>query len=263
MTDSDAPAFGPPDDDRAPAPPRGPESSLVAILEESRALGFLGPGPVEGHLPHSLAFAAAVEDPPARAVDLGAGGGLPGLVLAALIWPDTHWVFVEAQQKRGVFLTEAVSDLGLEHRVDVLIERAEVVGRDEAHRGQYDLVVALDAGLSDGARVTVVRARAEEYGREDTHRATFDLVVARSFGRPAVVAECAAPLLRVGGSLVVSEPPAGSEGRWSAEGLTELGFGAVVPSVADGNHLVRCPLASPTPDRYPRRVGQPTKRPLF
>ena len=90
MTDSDAPAFGPPDDDRAPAPPRGPESSLVAILEESRALGFLGPGPVEGHLPHSLAFAAAVEDPPARAVDLGAGGGLPGLVLAALIWPDTH-----------------------------------------------------------------------------------------------------------------------------------------------------------------------------
>ncbi len=227
MTDSDAPAFGPPDDDRAPAPPRGPESSLVAILEESRALGFLGPGPVEGHLPHSLAFAAAVEDPPARAVDLGAGGGLPGLVLAALIWPDTHWVFVEAQQKRGVFLTEAVSDLGLEHRVDVLIERAEVVGRDEAHRGQYDLVVA------------------------------------RSFGRPAVVAECAAPLLRVGGSLVVSEPPAGSEGRWSAEGLTELGFGAVVPSVADGNHLVRCPLASPTPDRYPRRVGQPTKRPLF
>lgn len=227
MTDSDAPAFGPPDDDRAPAPPWGPESSLVAILEESRALGFLGPGPVEGHLPHSLAFAAAVEDPPARAVDLGAGGGLPGLVLAALIWPDTHWVFVEAQQKRGVFLTEAVSDLGLEHRVDVLIERAEVVGRDEAHRGQYDLVVA------------------------------------RSFGRPAVVAECAAPLLRVGGSLVVSEPPAGSEGRWSAEGLTELGFGAVVPSVADGNHLVRCPLASPTPDRYPRRVGQPTKRPLF
>lgn len=227
MTDSDAPAFGPPDDDRAPAPPRGPESSLVAILEESRALGFLGPGPVEGHLPHSLAFAAAVEDPPARAVDLGAGGGLPGLVLAALIWPDTHWVFVEAQQKRGVFLTEAVSDLGLEHRVDVLIERAEVVGRDEAHRGQYDLVVA------------------------------------RSFGRPAVVAECATPLLRVGGSLVVSEPPAGSEGRWSAEGLTELGFGAVVPSVADGNHLVRCPLASPTPDRYPRRVGQPTKRPLF
>lgn len=199
----------------------------MAILEESRALGFLGPGPVEGHLPHSLAFAAAVEDPPARAVDLGAGGGLPGLVLAALIWPDTHWVFVEAQQKRGVFLTEAVSDLGLEHRVDVLIERAEVVGRDEAHRGQYDLVVA------------------------------------RSFGRPAVVAECAAPLLRVGGSLVVSEPPAGSEGRWSAEGLTELGFGAVVPSVADGNHLVRCPLASPTPDRYPRRVGQPTKRPLF
>lgn len=227
MTDSDAPAFGPPDDDRAPAPPRGPESSLVAILEESRALGFLGPGPVEVHVPHSLAFAAAVENTPAHAVDLGAGGGLPGLVLAALIWPDTHWVFVEAQQKRGVFLTEAVSDLGLEHRVDVLIERAEVVGRDEAHRGRYDLVVA------------------------------------RSFGRPAVVAECAAPLLRVGGSLVVSEPPAGSDGRWSAEGLTELGFGVVVPSVADGHHLVRCPLVSPTPDRYPRRVGQPTKRPLF
>ena len=38
-------------------------------------------------------------------------------------------------------------------------------------------------------------------------RAGFDGALARSFGRPAVVAECAAPLLRVGGWLIVSEPP--------------------------------------------------------
>ena len=144
---------------------------LTDLLEEARQRGFLGPGPVEPHLDHARAFAVAAGAPPARAADLGAGGGLPGLVLAAEFWPDAKWVFVDAQQKRTEFLREAVEDLGLDDRVHVLTERAELVGQDLDHRGTYDLVVS------------------------------------RSFGPPAVTIECAAPLLRVGGAFVVSEPP--------------------------------------------------------
>ena len=55
-------------------------------------------------------------------------------------------------------------------------------------------------------------------------RESFDVVVARSFGRPAMTAECAAPFLLRGGHLVVSEPPGAVEGRWSAEGLAGLGL---------------------------------------
>ena len=203
---------------------------LTDLLRESRQRGFLGPGPVEDHLDHARAFAVAVPDAPRSAVDLGAGGGLPGLVLAALTWPTTTWVFVDAQQKRTDFLREAVEALGLEDRVEVRTERAEVLGRDEDHRGRHDLVVA------------------------------------RSFGSPPITAECAAPLLCVGGRLVVSEPPAADAAvRWPSSGLAELGLGpATSIPAADGSvHLAAMVALQPCPERYPRRTGIPAKRPLF
>lgn len=214
---------------------------LTGLLEESRQLGFLGPGPVEPHLHHALAYAQAVSPAPARALDLGAGGGLPGLVLAARTWPDTRWTFVDAQARRTDFLRRAVATLGLDDRV------------------------------------SVEEARAEEVGRADAHRQRYDAVVARSFGAPAVTAECAAPLLVTGGTLVVSDPPSADldhrpgEGplgaRWPADGLAELGFGPAAPVVVDPGgapvHLATMVLVTPTGERYPRRVGVPAKRPLF
>ncbi|NLD75345.1 MAG: hypothetical protein GX643_01625 [Acidimicrobiales bacterium] len=203
---------------------------LHDALNRSRDLGFLGPGPVEDHIGHALAFATAVPLPPARAVDLGAGGGLPGLVLAASVWPTCRWTFLDAQQKRTAFLELAVDELGLSDRVEVVTERAETFGRDLDHRGAYDLVVA------------------------------------RSFGPPAVVAECSAPLLRSGGLLVVSEPPSGSADRWPAAGLDELGLHSPSPLVDPGpppTHLMVVKRGSAAVDRYPRRVGVPAKRPVF
>lgn len=204
---------------------------LTDLLEEARQRGFLGPGPVEPHLDHARAFAVAAGAPPARAADLGAGGGLPGLVLAAEFWPDAKWVFVDAQQKRTEFLREAVEDLGLDDRVHVLTERAELVGQDLDHRGTYDLVVS------------------------------------RSFGPPAVTIECAAPLLRVGGAFVVSEPPSTSvEARWPAAGIALVGCGPATPVLvgADpGYHFARIEQQELSPSRHPRRVGIPAKRPLF
>ena len=98
-------------------------------------------------------------------------------------------------------------------------------------------------------------------------RGGFDGVLARSFGRPAVVAECAAPFLKVGGWLVVSEPPAhdgGTQGdeRWPHEGLRQLGL---VPSDPARGEFAFQVLrqAEPCPERFPRRNGVPAKKPLF
>ncbi|MBW3627023.1 MAG: hypothetical protein KY412_05385, partial [Actinobacteria bacterium] len=85
------------------------------------------------------------------------------------------------------------------------------------------------------------------------------------FGRPAVTAECAAPLLAGGGLLLVSEPPEGAaeEGeRWPAAGLDGLGlvlrtFTAGPPRIAVLQQTGACP------ERFPRRVGIPAKRPLW
>lgn len=209
-------------------------SAVVAVLEESQSQGFLGPGPIETHLDHARGFAASPSvGKPRRLLDLGSGGGVPGLVLATLAWPAAEVVLLDAGGRRCAFLAWAVDELVL------------------------------------APRVTVRRARAEEAGRDGALRGKFDLVVARSFASPAVTAECAAPFLQVGGRLVVSEPPeaddAGSEpraGRWPADALAEVGLRPLArwtsPFVYQSLEQV-----VPCPDRYPRRTGVPTKRPLF
>lgn len=162
-------------------------------------------------------------------MDLGSGGGLPGLVLAHR-WPRSEAVLLDSNERRAAFLVEVVQDLG----------------------------------WSD--RVRVVRARAEEAGRRIDLRESFSLVVARSFGPPASTAECAAPFLVPGGILVVSEPPPDSSPstgeRWPAEVLAQLGIAPVrVWRDAFGYQVLR--QVTPCPRRFPRRVGVPFKRPLY
>jgi 16S rRNA (guanine527-N7)-methyltransferase len=122
------------------------------------------------------------------------------------------------------------------------------------------LLAAAAAQLELDQRVEVVFARAEDYGRTDA-RGTFDLVVARSFGPPAVTAECAAPLLQVGGHLVVSEPPDETARRWAGAPVAQLGLAD--EGVAGTPAMQRLRQAAPCPERYPRRAGIPSKRPLW
>ena len=195
-------------------------------LERARELGFLGPGPIGPQRAHAEAFLTAIGDEPVgECVDLGSGGGLPGLVLALRL-PASAWTLLDAMHRRTSFLQEAVEALGLTDRVRVVTDRAEAAGRDPALRGQGDLVVA------------------------------------RSFGPPAVTAECAGPLLRPGGRLVVSEPPEGMGERWPAEALAALGFDPAV-AIAGPPSFVRLRLGRAIDERFPRRIGVPAKRPLW
>lgn len=200
---------------------------MELLLSEARSQGLVGPGPVSDHLDHARGFQEARGAPPQGvALDLGSGAGLPGLPLA-LTWPQSCWVLLDSGRRRAMFLRGAVARLGLE------------------------------------GRVRVEEARAEEASRRVELRSMFSLVVARGFGSPAVTAECAAGFLEQGGHLVVSEPPVTSE-RWSESGLTMLGMrkGRAVETTT-GSHLQIIEQLFACPDRYPRRVGIPGKRPLF
>lgn len=202
------------------------------MLEEARHLGFLGPGPVQAHLRHAAGFAEVIRivagGPTGSfsAVDLGSGGGIPGLALA-MHFTESRWVLVEAATRRTAFL--------------------------------YSAVVAL--GLTE--RITVIAQRAEEIGRLGEHRAQHHLVVARGFGPAAVTAECAAPLLGIDGMAVISEPPGGARWRWPVDGLKILGMGTGPATSAGGASYQVLIQTTLCPDRYPRRTGVPAKRPLF
>jgi 16S rRNA (guanine527-N7)-methyltransferase len=65
-----------------------------------------------------------------------------------------------------------------------------------------------------------------------------------------------------GGVLVVSEPPGSQGERWPAAGLAELGLVRVETVDADARFQV-LRQAEVCPDRFPRRVGVPARRPLF
>lgn len=198
---------------------------LVSVLERSRELGLLGPGDIDTHIRHADGFVSLVADRQRLPVlDLGSGGGVPGLVIACEV-PDAELVLVDAQARRCAFLREAV------RRLD----------------------------LAD--RVSVVNGRAEDLARAESYRERFGTVVARSFGRPALTAECAVGFLLPGGSLFVSEPP-DEEDRWPAEALRGMGFD-VGPRTSSPNGDIRELRRSGSLPDLPRPVGVPARRPLF
>jgi 16S rRNA (guanine527-N7)-methyltransferase len=113
--------------------------------------------------------------------------------------------------------------------------------------------------------VEVVRGRVEELAREDRFRQQFEMVTARSFGSPAVTVECGAPLLAEAGVMVVSEPPGeADEHRWPDDALALVGLSRASRVRLDDRFGYQILVKSgDTPHRYPRRVGIPSKRPLF
>jgi len=201
--------------------------TLDEVLELQRGRDVIGRDPSPTLRAHSAGYAAVLGEEPAHVVDLGSGGGVPGLVLAVERWPTTRLTLLDASQRRCTYLELCVADLDLGDRVEVLWARAEEAGRDPARRGVADAVVA------------------------------------RSFGPPAATAECAAPLLRVGGALVVSEPPDGPGDRWDDAGLARLGLVRETTVVVEGASFTRLRQAEPCSETYPRRPGVPARRPLF
>ena len=112
-----------------------------------RELGFFGPGPLEPQVRHARGFVVAARPlsvtATPRLVDMGAGGGLPGLVVAQG-WPEASLVLLEANERRCAFLRRAVDQLELGDRVSVLQERAEIWARSrvaiQLRRGDRPLV---------------------------------------------------------------------------------------------------------------------------
>jgi 16S rRNA (guanine527-N7)-methyltransferase len=200
---------------------------LTRALEESRARGFLGPNAIEPHITHAEGFALAWEgihdSPPELFIDLGSGGGLPGLVLLNR-WHSPA-IFTDSMEKRMAFLDEVLGWEGAPSGAQVILGRAEEIGRDPE--------------LSEVA----------------------DLVTARSFGPPAVTAECATRFLKIGGLLIVSEPP-DADNRWNNEMLRKIGLEAQgLVRYGAGYQIIK--KIHRTPEHYPRETGVPRKKPLF
>ena len=167
---------------------------------------------------------------PRRALDLGSGGGVPGIVLA-LARPGVSWTLVDSVGKKADAMRGFIEALDLRN-VTVIAERAESLGRDAAQRDQ------------------------------------FDLVAARACASLPVLAEYALPLLRVGGALVAWKG-AVAAGELGAGQVASAQLGGGEPEVRPagiaplgGHTFVIVTKRRLTPHRFPRRPGEPARRPL-
>lgn len=191
------------------------------------------PGEVrQKHFLDSLSCALAMAGMPiTRAVDVGTGAGFPGLPLK-LLYPEMSLTLVESVAKKTRFLSHIVGDLELEG-VDVITGRAEKVGQDPAHREGYDWALA------------------------------------RAVANLPVLAEYLLPLVRVGGfALAQKGEGAEVEVEEAGQAIGTLGgrvdrlIPVEMPGGGEERWLVVIEKVVPTPKKYPRRTGMPSKRPI-
>ena len=119
-------------------------------------------------------------------------------------------------------------------------------------------------------QMTIVGERAETIGHDMTHRQRYGLATARACAPLPVLVEFALPLLRVGGSLVAWKGPIETGDEEWARGQAaarQLGGGdarIVKPGLAalGGHRFVVIGKEHGTDERFPRRPGEPARRPL-
>lgn len=164
-------------------------------------------------------------------IDVGTGGGLPGIPLA-IARPDLRVSLLEATGKKAAFLRDAAEALPLPD-VTVLNDRAETLGQHAAHREHYDAAVC------------------------------------RAVGPMNVLLELCLPLIKTGGRLLAMKgPKAEAELKDAGDALDRLGAGDLTvhdayPESFDKDLvIITIEKDRPTPKPYPRPPGMPKREPL-
>lgn len=163
--------------------------------------------------------------------DIGSGGGFPGLPLG-IFYPHLEVTINDAVEKKMHAVMSMAQDIGLSN-VLTLPGRAEDIGRDSAHREQYDIVTA------------------------------------RAVALMPIVLEYAAPLLKVGGKIILYKGETyQDEIVQSRRALDELHLEvesvhiAELPQNMGERAIIVFNKSAPISEEYPRRVGVPKKKPL-
>lgn len=181
----------------------------------------------------SLTLLPGLEDLEAgtRCIDVGTGGGLPGIPVA-IARPDLSITLLEATGKKVRFLEETIELLGLEN-------------------------------------VKAIQGRAETLGQDADHRQRYEVAMNRAVGPMAVVLELSLPLVKTGGRMLAMKGPKLEEELMaSGDALAVLGAGElqVVEAYPAGfeNDLVIAIVEKEraTPREYPREPGVPKQQPI-
>lgn len=201
---------------------------LLAANERFNLTRITDPDEVEVRLfADSLSLLPHLPDNSRRLLDIGSGGGVPGLALA-IARPDLPVSLLDATAKKVRFLAETADALGLDN-------------------------------------VTAIQGRAEELARDRRHRERYDAVTARAVARLVTLVELALPFLSIGGRAILPKGSAAAEELDEARYAIGLLGGRAHPPIEtdiEGTTLIIVDKRKPTPAVYPRNTGVPNKSPL-
>ena len=210
-------------------------ASLLAGYKYANVIGTRDPSKIVAeHLSDSLScLLVGTLWSSKSAIDVGTGGGLPGVPLA-ISRPDLRVTLLEATERKVRFLNYTRKRLGLRN-------------------------------------VNLIQGRAEDEGRKAAYRETFDLAVARALADLPVVAEYCAPLVRVGGEILAMKGRL-TEEELSRAAAASRELGLEIREVREVKYRAELPQKErrlvvfqkilATPERFPRRPGLAKKRPL-
>jgi len=209
------------------------ESELITWNQRMNLTAIDQPEKIRAkHFLDSMTCVLAMRDTQmARVIDVGSGAGFPGLPLK-IIFPTMQLTLVESVGKKTSFCRHLVDILGLKG-VEILQERAELIGNMDQHRQNYDWALA------------------------------------RAVAVMPVLMEYMLPLVKIGGQALAMKGESGPVEAHEAEKAIHILGGhlrqlvpVTLPSVEDERYLVIIDKVAATPEKYPRRTGIPGKRPL-
>ena len=169
-----------------------------------------------------------------RIIDVGSGGGVPAIPLA-IIMPDAKFTLLEATGKKVDFLRAAAAALGLKN-IEVLQGRAETVAHFRGSKND---------------------------GRINSRREVYDAAMARALGHLAVVAELLAAFVRQDGFvLAVKGGKAEQELAEAAKAMGVVGLKHTETVQTPTGRIVVLEKTIATPRDYPRKDGEPSRKPI-
>ena len=198
---------------------------LTAVLDEDER--------IDRHdLDSAAPLAKGLLAPQAKVIDVGTGAGFPGMPLL-ILRPDLEMTFLDALNKRILFLQDALSRLGL--------------------------------------RAQTLHARAEDAAKMAAHREMYDAAVSRAVASAAVLQELTLPFVKTGGLAIAWKGP-GVQDEMVAAKRAAFVLGGTVRGVVDApvprrDDWAHCLLLTDktgkTPKAYPRKAGTPSKEPIL
>ena len=162
--------------------------------------------------------------------DVGTGAGFPGLPVK-ISCPELSVTLMDSLEKRLKFLNEVITALDLKD-------------------------------------CSTVHSRAEDAGRNKKYREKYDIVTARAVAKLSVLAEYCLPLVKVGGVFLAMKSHSDEEENEAQKAIALLG-GTIektdsfkLPGTDMERTIIVVRKIRPTPARFPRKAGTPSKTPI-